>query len=115
MEFGNRALRFLDSLELNKPKAFRALRLPVRDDFRVLNNAYSVEQLNEITLGGVKGQVAHVNPGSRHFDRLGLANPGFGFARFALALRFFCAGIRRWCARRAGLADDWCFPPGGWR
>ena len=60
VQFLHRALCFFDCLHLDEGEAFRALIVPIAYDLRVLHVANAVEQLEEIALGCVKGQVPHV-------------------------------------------------------
>jgi hypothetical protein len=54
VQFLYRALRFLDGLHLDKSETFRALIVPVTYNFRVLDVADAVKQLEEIALRGIK-------------------------------------------------------------
>jgi hypothetical protein len=67
------AFRFLDGLHLHKRKTFRALVVPVAYNLCVLHVANAVEQVEEIALGGVEGQVAYVETRRRDFNPFGLA------------------------------------------
>jgi hypothetical protein len=60
MQFLDRAFRFLDSLHLHKRKTFRSLVVPIAYDLCVLYVSNTVEQVEEIALGGVERQVADV-------------------------------------------------------
>jgi hypothetical protein len=60
VQFLNGPFRFLDGLHLNKRKTLRALVVPVAYYLRILHVPHAVEQFEEIALGGVEGQVAHV-------------------------------------------------------
>jgi hypothetical protein len=80
VQFLNGPLRFLDGLHLNKRKTLRALVVPIAYYLRILHVPDAVEQFEEIALGGVERQVAHVKTRRSDFDRL----------RFS------------WCPRRLG-------------
>ena len=54
------ALRFVDGLHRNERKTFRALVVAIAYDLSVLHVADTVEQLEEIALRRVEGQIAHV-------------------------------------------------------
>ena len=60
VKFLNSASSFLDGCHLNERKAFGTLCVFVTDDLGILNLAYPVKQLKEVTFRGVEGQVAHV-------------------------------------------------------
>jgi hypothetical protein len=60
VQFLNGTLRFLDGLHLNKRKTLRALVVPITYDLRILDMSDAVEQFEEIALGGVERQIAHV-------------------------------------------------------
>ena len=87
MQFLHSALRFLDGLHLHKRKTFRALVVPIAYDLCVLYVSNAIEQIEEIALGGVEGQVANVETRRRDF------NP-FWLARRSRWLRAI-AGLRR--------------------
>src|SRR4030095_10343846 len=88
VQFLHSAFRFLDGLHLHKCKTFRALVVPIAFDLCVLRVANCVEQVEEIALGGVEGQVANVE------TRRGDLNP-FWLARRSRWLR----AIARLCGR----------------
>ena len=73
MQFLHSALRFLDGLHLHKRKTFRALVVPIAYDLCVLHVANAVEQVEEIALSGVEGQVANVETRRRDFNPFWLA------------------------------------------
>ena len=73
VQFLYSAFRFLDGLHLHKRKTFRALVVPIAYDLCVLHVANAVEQVEEITLGGVEGQVANVETRRRDFNPFWLA------------------------------------------
>jgi hypothetical protein len=73
VQFLHSALRFLDGLHLHKGKTFRALVVPIAYDLCVLHVANAVEQVEEIALGGVEGQVANVETRRRDFNPFWLA------------------------------------------
>jgi len=94
VEFVDGALGFADAVHLHEPEAFGTLGVLVGDDFHVGHGADAGEQLEEVALGGVIGQVADVKTRCGDLD-------GFGFARLtgsALFARFARP------ARRTGLA-----------
>ena len=68
VQFLHGALGFIDRLHLHEGEAFRALVVPVTYDLRVLHVANAVEQLEEIALGCVEGQVADVKTRRSDFD-----------------------------------------------
>ena len=55
MQFLHRPFCFLDGLHLHEGKSLRALVMPVTYDLGVLNMSNTVEQFEEIALGGVEG------------------------------------------------------------
>ena len=54
------SFRFLNVLHLHKGEALRTLVMAVADYLRVLNVSDTVEQLEQIALGRVEGQIADV-------------------------------------------------------
>src|SRR5215470_12074575 len=68
VQFFYRAFRFLYGLHLNERKTFRALVVPIAYDLCVLHVSNAVEQFEEIALGGVERQVAHVDTRRRDFN-----------------------------------------------
>ena len=68
VQFLHRALRFLDSLHLDKRKTFRTLVVPIAYDLCVVHVANAIEQVEEIALGGVERQVANVETRRRDFN-----------------------------------------------
>ena len=74
VQFLHRAFRFLDGLHLHKRKTFRALVVPIAYHLRIVHVSDAIEQFEEIALGRVKRQVAHVETRRSDF------NP-FWFAR----------------------------------
>src|SRR4029453_248319 len=88
VQFLHRAFRFLDGLHLHKGKPFRALVVAIAYGLCVLHVANAVEQVEEIALGGVEGQVAYVE------TRRGDLNP-FWLARRSRWLRAIARLYRR--------------------
>ena len=68
VQFLDGALRFLDGLHLHKGEPFGALVMPITYDLCVLHMTDAVEQLEEIALRGVEGQIADVKTGRSDFD-----------------------------------------------
>ena len=68
VQFRDGAFGFVHSQHLHEGKTFRALIMFVGDDFRVLHLADAIEQLEEIALGGVEGEIADVETRRRDFD-----------------------------------------------
>jgi len=62
VELFDGALGFLDRLHLHKSEAFRALVVPIAHDLGVLHVADAVEELEQVALGGVEGQITDVKP-----------------------------------------------------
>jgi hypothetical protein len=93
VQFFYRSFRFLNGLHLHKRKTLRTLVVSIAYDFCVLHVSNAVEQLEEIALCGVEGQVANVETRRRDF------NP-FWFARRSRWLRT----IARLCRRFLFLA-----------
>jgi hypothetical protein len=94
MQFLHSALRFLDGLHLHKRKTFRALVVPIAYDLCVLHVANAVEQVEEIALSGVEGQVANVETRRRDFNPFWLARRSRwlrAIARLCRRCRFFAA------------------------
>ena len=60
VQFVHRAFCLIDCLHLHKRKTFRALVVAIAYDLSVLHVADAVEQLEEIALRRVEGQIAHV-------------------------------------------------------
>ena len=54
VQFLHRSFRFLDGLHLHERKAFRALVVAITYDLCVLDVSNTVEQVEEIALGGVE-------------------------------------------------------------
>lgn len=73
VQFLHSAFRFLDGLHLHKRKTFRALVVPIAYDLCVLHVANAFEQVEEIALSGVEGQVANVETRRRDFNPFWLA------------------------------------------
>src|SRR5207244_3448250 len=69
VQFIHRALGLLDRLHLDEGETFRALIVAIAHHFGVLDVADAVEQLEEIALGCVEGQIADVKTRRRDFDR----------------------------------------------
>jgi hypothetical protein len=85
---------FLDGGHGHEGKAFGTLRAAVNDDFGVTDVAHAVEELKEITLGGVVREIADVKTLGGDFsgirrgefaDRLGLTRWAWGLAATAAA------------------------------
>src|SRR6266404_1743039 len=68
VQFLDGAFCFFDGSHLHKGKSLRALVMPITHDLRVLHVPHTVEQLEEIALGGVEGQVADVKTRRGDFD-----------------------------------------------
>jgi hypothetical protein len=62
VQFLDGTFRFLDRLHLHESETFRPLIVTVTYDLGVLYMANAVEQLEEITLRRVEGQVTDVEP-----------------------------------------------------
>ena len=60
VQFLDCALGFLDRLHLDEGEAFRALIVTIAHYFGVLDMADAIEELEEIALGRVEGQIADV-------------------------------------------------------
>jgi hypothetical protein len=73
MKLINRTLGFLDGGELDEAEALGAMGLAVADDLHVLDGSDTAEELLEVALGGVEGEVADIDAGRGHLDALGLA------------------------------------------
>jgi hypothetical protein len=93
VQFLHSAFRFLNGLHLHKRKTLRALIVPIAYDLCVLHVPNTVEQFEEIALGGVEGQVANVETRRRDFNPFWLARRS----------RWLCA-IARLCRRFPFLA-----------
>ena len=93
VQFLHSAFRFLDGLHLHKRKTFRALVVAIAYNLSVLHVANAVEQVEEIALGGVEGQVANVKTRRRDFNAF----------RLACGSRWLCA-IAWLCGRFLFLA-----------
>ena len=89
VQLGHRALGFVDRLHLDKGKAFRTLVMPIADDFRVLDMANAVEQLEEIALARVEGQISDVQTRRSYFD----------WFRFARRSRLLLRTVAGWSRR----------------
>ena len=72
MQFRDRSLGFFDRLHLNECETFRPLVVTVTNYFRILNVPDAVEQVEQITLRGIKREITDVQSGRRNFDRLRL-------------------------------------------
>ena len=88
------AFRFLYGLHLHKSKTLRALVMSVTYDLRILHVAHTVEQLKEIALSSVEGQVADVKTRRSYFDPF----------RFSRRSRRLCAVAGPRCYFRCTLA-----------
>jgi len=73
MQFLHCALRFLDRLHLDEGETLRALIVAIAHHFRVLDVADAIEELEQVALGGVEGQIADVKTRRSDFDRLRFA------------------------------------------
>jgi hypothetical protein len=90
VQFLHSAFRFLDGLHLDKRKTFRALVVPIAYDLCVLHVSNAVEQFEEIALGGVERQVAHVETRRRDFNPFWLARR----SRWLRAIARLCSRFR---------------------
>jgi hypothetical protein len=70
VQFVNGAFRLIDGLHGDEGEAFRPLVVPVGHDFGIVHLADAVEELEQIALGRIEGQVADVKSRRRDFDRL---------------------------------------------
>ena len=73
MKLGDGALGLIDGGKLHKTEAFGTMGIAVGDDLDILNGSHTAEELQQIALGGIKGEVAHINAGRGHLDALRLA------------------------------------------
>jgi hypothetical protein len=93
-------LRFLNGLHLNESKALGALIVAIAHDLCVLDVANAVEELEEIALGRIEGQIADVKTRRSNFDRLRFTlRAWFAFALFLrprLMLLLAVTRLRRW-------------------
>src|ERR1051325_5204250 len=98
VQFLDSTFRFLHVLHLHERKTFRALVMAITYDFRVLDVAYAIKQLEEIAFSGVEGQVADIQTRRRYVDP-------FWFARRSRWLRTIS-----WLCRRflfsAAIAEE---------
>ncbi len=108
VKLGDGALCLIHGLHLHKGKSLGLLGEFVGHDFDVLHLADSVEQLEEITLRGVKRKVADIDARGGDFHHFGLAKtrgafgfPGPGLA-FSTKRRVRAIGLGR--SRRLFLA-----------
>jgi hypothetical protein len=77
VQFVHGAFRLVHGLHGDEGEAFRALVVPVSHDLGILHVADAVEELEQIALGRIEGQVADVKSRRRDFDRLRSASrPG---------------------------------------
>jgi len=85
-----RAFRFFDREHLHEGETFRALVVPVADHFRVLHLANAVEELEQIALSRIEGEIADVKTRRCDFDcfRLALGTDGRSIARRTCGGRF---------------------------
>src|SRR2546430_17604661 len=98
------ALRFLDRLHRDEGEAFRALIVAIAHDLCVLDVPDPVEELEEIALGRVEGQIADVKTRRGDFDWLRfMLRPRLArfalftlFALLILLLLLPVARLRRW-------------------
>jgi len=115
MENFNSPQSLFNGLHLNKRKSFRALGMTVRNHFDAGHGSDTAEELIEVGLRGIEGQIANIKARACHFNRLGftlwagrpwggwLLGPGRGFlrpcgfwgrairaGRVSLLLRFSC-------------------------
>ena len=87
VQFVDRAFRLIDCLHLHKRKTFRALVVPIAYDLCVLHVSNTVEQFEEIALGGVERQVANVETRRRDLNSFWLARRTRGRLRAVAWLR----------------------------
>ncbi len=73
VQFLDRAFRFFGRQHLHEGKPFRALVVPVADYFRVLHLADAVEELEQIALSRIEGEIADVKTRRCDFDCFRLA------------------------------------------
>ena len=85
VQFFDCALGFVDRLHRDEGETFRALIVAIAHDLGVLNVADAVEELEQIALGCIEGQIANVQTRRSNFDRFGFVlRPRF--ARLLLLL-----------------------------
>lgn len=77
VQFTDGAFRFLECLHLNEGETFGTLIVAIGNNLCVLHLPNAVEELEEVTLRRVEGEIAHVETRRSDFDR-------FGFTRGAL-------------------------------
>ena len=73
VQFLYRSFRFFDALHLHKGETLGALVVPVTYDLGVLHVADAIEQVEEIALCRVEGQITDVEPRRSDFDRFRFA------------------------------------------
>jgi hypothetical protein len=73
VQFLHRSFRLFDGLHLHKGETLGALVVPVTYDLGVLHVADAIEQVEEIALCCIEGQIADVEPRRSYFDRFRFA------------------------------------------
>ena len=110
VQFVHRALGLVDRLHGNEGESFRALVVAIGHDLGVLDVANTVEELEQIALGGVAGQIANVQPRRGDFDRLRFTlRPRFALVlRSLLMLLLAVTPLWRWFGLAAAVASKKC-------
>ena len=98
VQLGDGALGFVHGLHLHKGETFRFLGVLVGNDFNRLDDADSIEELEEITLRRIEGQIANVDAGRGDFYQLRRTKTAgafvagtLGTSRAVIPLRTFLA------------------------
>src|SRR3954447_7694776 len=114
VQFLHCALRFIDRLHRDEGKTFRALIVAIAHDLGVLHVADTVEELEQIALGRIEGQIADVKTRRSNLDRFRLVlRPRL--ALFALLVRpmllmllLAVTRLRGWFFLAAAVATEKC-------
>ena len=108
VQFFDCALGFVDRLHRDEGETFRALIVAIAHDLGVLNVADAVEELEQIALGCIEGQIANVETRRSNFDRFGFAlRPRF--ARLLLLLLLLTVTrLRNGFSLAAAVSDKKC-------
>src|SRR5437763_15131966 len=107
VQFFDCALGFVGRLHRDEGETFRALIVAIAHDLGVLNVADAVEELEQIALGCIEGQIANVETRRSNFDRFGFAlRPRF--ARLLLLLLLTVTRLRNGFSLAAAVSDKKC-------
>jgi len=73
VKFVDGTLGLIDGGQLDETESFGTMGLTVADDLDILDGADAAEEFEQIALGRVEGEVAHIDAWSGHLDAFGLS------------------------------------------